>query len=419
MSFRRRLCMILPALALASAGLLLAAGEGRMIGTVVDGDGNPVEGVKVTVTSPDLSTFRASASTKKNGSFVVAFADAYLKYLYKFEKQGFQTREVEFKTSSSGAVRETFTIYAGVDTAAGLATQEVVSASNDAVMAFNAGLAAFQAKDKATAETKLLEALAVDPEMTQAHLLLAEVYMEKRQYREAATSAESALAKEPTNTDGLRLRYQAYRELGDKTKAEEAFAAFKAAGEAAEEAKRVYNEGVALDRAGDAAGAYQKFLQAGELDPGLALVQTALMATAYKTKNYDEAAKAAERLLAADATNAQALRVRFDSYVALGNADKRLEALLGLATVDPDFALGTLLEEGAAKFNGNDYKGSKPIFEKILEVDPKRAKVYYFLGLIAVNDGDNATAKRHLAKFVELDPNDADASTAKEMINFL
>lgn len=424
MKFRSRVSkyrVITMALALAAlaATSAWAAGEGRTIGTVLDGDGNPLEGVTVTVTSPDLSTFSATATTKKNGRFVVAFSDAFLTYVYKFEKDGYQTQEVEFKANKSGISRQEFTLHAGVTPTAGEEVTEVASASNVAVLAFNAALEAFNAGDFATAQAKLEETLTADPEIHQAHLLLSEVYAERENYADSAASAEAALALVPGNTDALRLRYQAYRKLGDKEKADAALADYEAAGEAAEEAKRIYNEGVALDKAGDQQGAYEKFLEAAELSPDLTLAQTAIMATAFKSELYEDAAKAAEQILRNDPDNPQALRVRYDSYVKLENSEKRLEALLGLATVDKEFASTTLLNEAAAIFNAGDMATSKPLFEKIIEVDPDQAKVYYFLGLIAVNDGDNATAKQHLAKFVELDPDDPDAGTAKEMIAYL
>ena len=390
-----------------------------MIGKVLDGDGNPVAGVNVIITSPDLSSFYATKTTKKNGTFVVAFSDAYLTYLYKFEKDGHQERSVEFKASRSGVTRHEFTIFAGAPEEAGDAVTSVDSASNQAILAFNEALEAFNGDDLDAAVTKLQETLAADAQIHQAHLLLSEVYAKQRKYREAAASAEAALALVPQNNDGLRLRYQAYRSLGDKTKAEEAFAAFKAAGEAAEEAKRVYNEGVALDKAGDGEAAYEKFLQAAEMDPNMKLAQTAIMAVAFKTERYEDAAKAAEQIIRNSPGNAQALRVRYDSYVKLEDKESRLDALLGLAKVDPEFALGTLLNEAAAIFNAGDYKTSKPMFETILSVDESHAKVYYFLGLIAVNDGENAVAKQHLARFVELDPEDPDAGTAKEMMGYL
>ena len=230
------------------------------------------------------------------------------------------------------------------------------STSNEAILAFNEALEAFNGGDMETASTKLQETLAADAEIHQAHLLLSEVYAKQGQYKEAAEAAEAALLLVPQNNDGLRLRYQAYRSLGDKVKAEEAFAAFKAAGEAAEEAKRVYNEGVSLDKAGDGEAAYEKFLQAAEMDPNLALAQTAIMAMAFKTERYADAAKAAEQIIVNSPGDEQALRVRYDSYVKLEDKENRLDALLGLAKVDPEFALGTLLNEAAAIFNAGDYK---------------------------------------------------------------
>ncbi len=390
-----------------------------MIGTVVDGDGNPVAGVTVIITSPDLGSFYETKTTKKNGTFAVGFSDAYLAYLYKFEKDGYQERSVEFKAARSGITRNEFTIYAGAPQDAGDAVTAVDSASNEAILAFNEALAAFNEDDLDTAAMKLQETLVADAEIHQAHLLLSEVYAKQGKYQEAATSAEAALVLVPQSNDGLRLRYQAYRSLGNKDKAEEAFEAFKAAGEAAEEAKRVYNEGIAFDKAGDGEAAFEKFLQAAEMDPNMKLAQTAIMAMAFKTERYAEAAKAAEQLIINNPADPQALRVRYDSYVKLEDKENRLDALLGLAKVDPEFAVGTLLNEAAAIFNAGDYKTSKPMFERILSVDDSQPKVYYFLGLIAVNEGDNAAAKQHLSKFVELDPEDPDAGSAKEMIGYL
>jgi Tfp pilus assembly protein PilF len=47
---------------------------------------------------------------------------------------------------------------------------------------------------------------------------------------------------------------------------------------------------------------------------------------------------------------------------------------------------------------------------------PGLAKAYYLLGLCALNTGDYALAKQHLAKFLELDPNAADAPAARDML---
>jgi len=417
MKSRLRILVLIPVLALLTVGSLFAAGEGRMIGTVVDSNGEPVAGVKVTVTSPQLSSFIETTETKKNGKFIVAFADAYLPYLYSFEKTGFQKREVEYKAARSGISREIFEIYEGQDPAAG--GGEVASGSNEAILAFNAALSAFQAGDMTTAETKVTEALALDAEIYQAQLLLAELSHKQRNYERAATASEAALALAPGNSDALRLRYQAYRDGGDKTKAEEAFEDFKAAGEAGREAKRVYNEGVQLDRGGDSEAAYAKFLQAAEMDPSLDLANKAIMAAAFKTKRFDEAAKAAERILVINPVNPEALRVRYDSYVGLGDNEKVFEALVDLGAVDQEFVSSSLLQKAGEMYNSGDSANAAKMYKKVLEVNPNHAKSHYQLGIISVQSGDNAAAKAHFEKFLAMAPDDPDASTAKEMMAYL
>jgi Tfp pilus assembly protein PilF len=41
------------------------------------------------------------------------------------------------------------------------------------------------------------------------------------------------------------------------------------------------------------------------------------------------------------------------------------------------------------------------------------------LGLCYVNSGDNAKAKEHFSRFLELAPDDPDAGTAAEMVQYL
>ncbi|MCH9649373.1 MAG: tetratricopeptide repeat protein [Deltaproteobacteria bacterium] len=410
---------ILALLMFVSASAALAAGSGRMIGKVVDTDGQPIEGVSVTVTSPDLNSYNEVRTTKKNGQFTVSFSDAYLPYIYQLEKAGYQSIKQEYKAVRQGVSRFTFEMPVGVSAAEADAMQQVSSESNEAIMAFNNALAAFEAKDNTTAKTEIAAALTADPEIHQAHLLLAEILISEKQYLEAATSAEKALELAPGNVDGLRMRYEAYRSGGEKEKSEEAFAAYQAAGEAAEEAKRIYNEGVQLDKAGDVESAYAKFLQAAEMDPNLGLAQVAVMAAAYKSKRHDEAAAAAERILVNSPQDPQALKVRYDSYVGLKDDAKILDALVDLAAVDKDFASQTLYNSGIEKFNAGDYKAAVLLLGKTLKADASNAQAHYYLGISSLNMGDNATAKTHLGRFVELAPEDENAAAAKEMMNYL
>ena len=56
-------------IALALLPALAAAQTGLMRGSVVDSDGQPIEGVQVTVTSEELTSYRKTLTTNKKGEF--------------------------------------------------------------------------------------------------------------------------------------------------------------------------------------------------------------------------------------------------------------------------------------------------------------------------------------------------------------
>ena len=78
-----------------------------------------------------------------------------------------------------------------------------------------------------------------------------------------------------------------------------------------------------------------------------------------------------------------------------------------------------LLNKGVALFNASKATEAIQVFERALKVDPTLAKTHYMLGLSYANSGDTAKAREHLAKFLEMAPNDENAATAKEMLTYL
>ena len=82
-------------------------------------------------------------------------------------------------------------------------------------------------------------------------------------------AAEKAIELGSTDVAVFRTRWEAYRLSGDEAKTAEAQADLEKFGLLAEEAKRIYNEGIALLKAGDKEGAFVKFEQALDADPNL------------------------------------------------------------------------------------------------------------------------------------------------------
>src|SRR5512138_739309 len=81
--------LAVPAIALGQGG------RGTLVGKVTDQQGNALQGVVVTVTSPDISGFRDVQTTDKRGTFTVNFREVNVNYRFRMEKAGFDPLEFQ------------------------------------------------------------------------------------------------------------------------------------------------------------------------------------------------------------------------------------------------------------------------------------------------------------------------------------
>jgi Tfp pilus assembly protein PilF len=413
---RRRLTWFL-VLILAVPGLASAAKVGRLIGKVVDTKGKPISGVTVTTTAPEIAGFRQVATTNDKGIFMVDFPRNEVLYRYELEKTGYTTLRLEQKWTLEGTERQEFKMEPAGGSAA--AAAPLASTSNAAIQAFNDGVKAFEAKDYAAASAKLEEALKHDPNLRQAWGVLGRTQFAQGQFKEAAATAEKAVALGSTEESVLRLRWEAYRKTGDEAKAAEARKDLEKFGRLAEDAKRVFNEGVALSKAGDDQGAFAKFNEALQLDPTFQPALLGVAATGLKIGRAAEAAAAATTLLEANPVHEQALRARYNAYLKLGDEEKVADSLVGLAAADPTTARDSLYKLAEVAFESDDSAKAKKRVAKALEIDPNHARSHYLMGLILMREGAKDEAKRYLERFIALAPNDPDAATAKDALKYL
>jgi Tfp pilus assembly protein PilF len=390
----------------------------RLTGRIIDPSGKPIEGVEVTATSPDVPAFREVETTDKKGSFTIDLPRGEVDYTYKFVKAGYVSLEAKQHWSLEGSQRFDWTMQPGASTAADAATPAVTT-SEPAVTAYNAGVAALKAKDARTAEAKFNEAVGLDPKMVPAWVALTTVQVQMGHNKEAAESAEKAMALGSKDAAMLTARWQAYKNLRDTDKAAAALKDLEVIGRSAEEAKKFHNEGVALAKAGDAAGALGKFQEALNLDPTLRASMVGLATAALKLGKNAEAATAAESILKLDPRNDQALRLRYNACLVLGDPDRLFDALIGLAAVEPTVAKNGMLKLAFDAYDGNDKAKAKARFQKVLDVDPNQPQAHYYLALVLVADGNTAEAKAHLEKFVALAPNATEAANARDMLKQL
>lgn len=192
----------------------LAVGEGRILGTVVGEDGQPLSGVVILVTTPERETFQLEETTDAKGAYALTIRDASLVYTYRFSKPGYQTLEHVERIPMHTNSKRDFTLKA--ERASGAATG-----------VFNEGAIAAQAKDYATAEAKFKEAVALDPALAAGWSALAAIYLEQEKFADAAAMADKATELAPGVARNQHLRYEAWRLVGNAEKAAEAKAAFE------------------------------------------------------------------------------------------------------------------------------------------------------------------------------------------------
>ena len=398
-------------------GLAFAQGRGRLVGKVVDPEGKPIPGVVVTATSPQIPSFREVQTTDKKGIFTVDFRQVDVTYHYRFDKAGYQSIEAQQEWHLEGTQRSQWTMSPGTTPAVG--GLPPASTSEPAILAFNGGVTALKAKDYATAEAKFKEAVGHDPNLLQAWVALSAVQVETGHNKEAAEAAEKAMALGSMDEAVLLSRWQAYRNLKDEAKAAEALKDLERVGRRAEEAKKIHNEAVAIVKAGDNTGAFSKFQEALKVDPNLQVSLLGLATAGLKIGRYAEAATAAEAILKADPKNEAALRLRYNGCLSLGDKERLIDSLVGLAAVEPAVAGNGLLKLAFEAYDANDRVPAKERFLKVLEVDPNQPLAHYYVALVYVNEGATKEAMSHLERFLALAPNSPEAENAREMLKQL
>ncbi len=395
-----------------------AARQGRLVGKVVDPKGSPLPGVNVTTTCAEIPDFRVVATTNDKGVFMVDFRRINVVYVYEFDKPGYATLRIEQKWTVEDTERHQFTMQPAAASAAPSGAP-LASTSTPALRAFNAGVLAFKAKDYATALARFQEASELDAYFRQAWVALSALHLEQQRYPQAVEAAEKAIALGSTEESVLKTRWLAYHRLGDAAKAAKAREDLERLGRLGEEAKKTHNEGVRLSKAGDEEGAAAKFRDALALDPNLEPALLGLATSALKLDRAAEAAGAAEALLKGDAQHEGALRIRYNAALKLKDEARIEAALTGLAGVDAAAARDGLFAIASAAFERDDMVKAKERFRRALEIDGAHARSHFFLGLILVREGAKREARTHLERFLELAPQDADASTARDALSYL
>jgi tetratricopeptide (TPR) repeat protein len=403
-------------LAVASRGA--EAQAARVVVTVRDVAGHPITGVAVTATCAAKGDYRVVKTTNDKGTASVIHVDSLQTYRYELAKDGYETVSRDIQPDYTQTTKLELILPSRVPVASVAAERPATSGRGRALTAFTEGTAAQQSGDLDLAEQKFRQAAELSPEAPEPHIALSVVAHKRGDYDGAAAEAEAALVISPANTQALFLRYDAYRLLGDTTKAAAAADAIRRAGSASLAAEEVFRKGIDAYRGGNTELAVEKFRQSIDLDPGYVNGYVMLGNISLEQGDAGPAAALAGKALELEPNNANALKVRYDALRRLGDEAGANQALDALIAGDPEWASNQLYNHAVELFNANEMAGAAAALERVVEAKPNDARAHFLLGMATYNLGETDGARTHLSRFLELAPDDPDAALAREMLSY-
>ena len=219
MNQKRILSAGLIAILVAVSGIALAGAQARIVGKVTDGTGNPLEGVTITVTTPNLGNFKVVLTSDKDGKWGTILNDSTIKYDYLFELKGYLTVNrpgYKVPIASTGELNvELLTQDQAVQKGV---VKEVI---DPYTLAFNGAVEKFQAGDLDGAIEGAKKAIELGPEKSNAYDMATKVAAARKDWDLVLLWGEKALSLEADNASMFGPLMEAYKAKGDKVKAAE------------------------------------------------------------------------------------------------------------------------------------------------------------------------------------------------------
>jgi tetratricopeptide (TPR) repeat protein len=264
----------------AFAAVPAAAQTGSIRGKVVDAQGNPVDGAKVSIQNLDMSGHALDTKTNKKGEYMqVGLQPA--KYKITVTK-GDLTASKDTQVHLDMGVLD-FTLAPSAGGAGAPMSKEEAAKQKAKVDAMNAafkeGVDLVNQNKDDEAIAKFQEVLASAPNCAECYSNIGTIQIRQKKYDEAEQSYKKAIELKPDFADpyaGLATVYNAQKktdlamEASKKAAELSNAAAGGAPGASGGSASAVFNQGVILWNAGKIPEAQTQFEQAVKLDPSLA-----------------------------------------------------------------------------------------------------------------------------------------------------
>lgn len=310
-------------LSLLIATSVLASDRFPLLLTIRSADGDPIEGVAVTIARATGEAFTAKGVTNRRGHFEIVLPDFSSVYSLHAEKSGLLPIDQELDPAASG-------IKPGQTAELPLTMVEPTAEHY-----YSLGREALLAKDLDRAIDQMKESVALDPSFVEGWRALGSIYLAASRPADALAAADATLALDPADASSLRNRYDALAALGRSEELDAALDALAAHDASRETAILLFNRGTELLKAEDSDGARSRFLRTLEIDPDLHQAHSALAEVAIgeaeklegdaRVAKLDEALAELDRAIAIAPRNFKALDRKVEILQALGRADQAAE----------------------------------------------------------------------------------------------
>jgi tetratricopeptide (TPR) repeat protein len=294
----------LTALSLAAAAYLRAGAECRVKGIVTDSAGNPVEDVEITITTPSLTTLHLSSKTGKRGDYGALLPDCTMPYNLKFSKDGFVPADVEKKIAVGDTGVIDMRLQKTEEAKAKAQAAAPVSASDKAVLSYNAGVDALKANDTATAMSKFEDAVAKNPDLLAGWQALAQIAYQQKEWAKAVEYGQKAVDLDPEQPQMFAMLADASRQAGDTKAAEEWTKRYAEANPDSPEI--LYNKGIEAYNKGKMKEAETSLAKAIEVKPDFANAHFWLGMAAFNQNNKTLAKEHLQKYLELDPNGKEA-----------------------------------------------------------------------------------------------------------------
>ncbi len=413
--------LLLSYVVLTLAALTATAQVGRVTGKVLDLDGEPLQGVEVSLVDVESSA-SVSTETSKRGRFALAVRDYSRDYEVVLRLDGYQLIRESIRLIPNDPVIGEWTMEPGDSGGAvpGLdLSPEELEAKQAAVDQYNAGVKAYNEGDLEAAAVAFDAAIAEDPELQEAYDIASVLHIRTGNNERALELAKQILVTRPDEARALGVRYDALYALGREAEADSALDALVTKVIDGETAKRAYNRGLALARDSRFDDAVPRVEQALEIDPALVPAWGLLGDLEIGRGNFERAIEAGDALAAIEGSEERGLSLRHRACEGMGDKECAMAALRGLAELNPDAVINSRFERGQDLFDSNQPEEAAKLFREVVELQPDNGLAHYRLGLCLLSAGDTATARTHLERFLELEPEHPEAASARDMLGYI